>query len=317
MKKTTFAIVGTGIVGERIINQLQKNDCVEIIAVFDENKSRLSEIANTYRLTVASSYDEVLSLKPDWVYIGTPPVSHASLSKRAIAVNLNVLCEKPLAHDAFDGERMAKAAEESGVKTAMHFPLMYSPPVRHLMKMIEAGAIGDILRVELNTYFPHWPRLWQQNPWIGSREQGGFTREVFPHYLQLMYRMFGRVTISEHDTVYPTDKSLAETSVLAFGKTEKQIPVLLNGLTGVGQSEELSFIVYGTKGVLKLHNWAELSMAQKDRPFEILTSFDSVNTLVEECIWATQDDDAFIVPFSEGLEIQRLIDQLLTVRTCK
>ncbi|MFD1929069.1 Gfo/Idh/MocA family protein [Sporosarcina siberiensis] len=314
MKKTTFAIVGTGIVGERIINQLQKNDCVEIIAVFDENKQRLSEIANKYGLTVASSYDEVLSLKPNWVYIGTPPVSHASLSKRAIAENLNVLCEKPLAHDAFDGETMAKAAEESGVITAMHFPLMYSPPVRHFMEMIEKGAIGDIVRVELNTYFPHWPRLWQQNPWIGSREQGGFTREVFPHYLQLMYRMFGRVTLTEHNTVYPNDSALAETSVLAIGKTEKQIPVLLNGLTGVGQLEELSYIVYGTEGVLKLHNWAELSMAQKDRPFEILTSFDSVKTLVEECIVASQDETAFLVPFSEGLEIQRLIDQLLAVQ---
>ena len=312
MKKTTFAIVGTGIVGERIINQLLKNEKISIVALFDENKVRLAEMANTYGLNAASSYDEVLSLQPDWVYVGTPPVSHALLSEKALAVGLNVLCEKPLAHDAKDGAVMAKAAEKSNTRTAMHFPLMYSPPVRHMMKLVEERAIGEIVRVELCTYFPYWPRLWQQNPWIASREQGGFTREVFPHYLQLMYRMFGSISITNHQTIYPEDETLAETSVLAFGKTEKQIPVLLNGISGIGQIEELSYTVYGTEGVLKLRNWSELSIAQKDSPFEILTSFDSVKTLSEECIAAAADEDALIVPFAEGLEVQKTIDLLLS-----
>ena len=85
----------------------------------------------------------------------------------------------------------------------------------------------------------------------------------------------------------------------------------MNGLSGIGQEEELSYTVYGTEGVLKLRNWSELSIAQKDSPFEILTSFDSVKTLVEECIAATHGEEALIVPFSEGLEVQRLIDHLL------
>lgn len=311
MKKTTFALVGTGIVGERIINQLLANEAATIVAIYDENKQRLAEIANTYELPTASSYEEVLSLQPDWVYIGTPPVSHASLSETAMASGLNVLCEKPLAHDAIDGVMMADAAKNSQVQTAMHFPLMYKPAVRHMMNLVEAGSIGEIIRIELCTYFPNWPRLWQQNPWIASREQGGFTREVFPHYLQLMYRMFGPISIVAHETVYPEDESLAETSVLAIGKTERHIPILLNGLTGVGQEEELSYTVYGTKGVLKLRNWSELSIAQKDSPFEILTFFDSVKTLVEECIAAADGEQAFIVPFEEGLEVQKLIDELL------
>ena len=253
-----------------------------------------------------------LAMKPDWIYIGTPPVSHAALSTKAIAKGLNVLCEKPLAHDAVDGAVMASAAENSDIQTAMHFPLMYSPSVRHMMKLIKEGEIGQIVRIELQTYFPHWPRLWQQNPWIASREQGGFTREVFPHYLQLMYRMFGQLAITSHHTVYPEDETLAETSVLAIGKTVDDIPVFLNGVSGIGQQEELSYTVYGDEGVLKLRNWSELSVAQKDSPFEILTSFDSVKTLTDECIAAAKGENALLVSFDEGLEIQKLIDLLLT-----
>ena len=179
------------------------------------------------------------------------------------------------------------------------------------MKLVDEGAIGKIVRVELQAYFPHWPRVWQQNPWIASREQGGFTREIFPHYFQLMYRMFGQLSITSHETVYPEDETLAEIGVLAIGKTANDIPFLVNGISGIGQQEELSYTVYGVEGVLKLRNWSELSIAQKDSPFEILTSFDSVNSLTEECILAVNGEEALLVSFDEGLEVQKLIDHLL------
>jgi predicted dehydrogenase len=199
---------------------------------------------------------------------------------------------------------MASAAADSTIQTAMYFPLMYSPSARHMMKLINEGEIGQIVRIELQTYFPHWPRLWQQNPWIASREQGGFTREVFPHYLQLMYRMFGQLSITSHQTVYPEDETLAETSVLAIGTTVNDIPVFLNGISGIGQQEELSYTVYGDEGVLKLRNWSELSIAQKDSPFEILTSFELVKTLTDECIGAVQGEEALLVSFDEGHKVQ-------------
>lgn len=311
MEKTTFAIVGTGIVGERIIKQILENDAAQIVALYDDNKERLTEIANTYNLQITSSFEALLALKPDWVYIGTPPVSHAELSERALANGLAVLCEKPLAHDVEDGKVMVKAAQNKDLKTAMHFPLMYSPPVREMMKLVENKAIGELVRVELNTYFPHWPRLWQQNPWIASRKQGGFTREVFPHYFQLMNRMFGSISISSHKTIYPDDFSLAETSVLAIGQTENDIPLLINGLSGIGQEEELSYIIYGTEGVLKLRNWSELSIASIDEPFKELNNFAFVKTLIDECIAAANGKDSLLVTFDEGMKVQQIIDQLL------
>jgi predicted dehydrogenase len=188
VRNTTFALIGSGIVGERIINQLRNNESATIVALFDENDKCLNEMENTYGLYAASSIKEVLELKPDWIYIGTP---YVALCTEAFANSLNVLCEKPLAHDAADGLVMASAAADSTIQTAMYFPVMYSPSARHMMKLINEGEIGQIVRIELQTYFPHWPRLWQQKPWIALREKGGFTREVFPHYLQLMYRMFG------------------------------------------------------------------------------------------------------------------------------
>ncbi|MBW9235319.1 Gfo/Idh/MocA family oxidoreductase, partial [Leptospira santarosai] len=73
MNQTTFAIIGTGIVGERIINQLLANSNCKIVSVYDENTQRLHEMQDKYQLPIANSIEELFETKPHWVYIGTPP----------------------------------------------------------------------------------------------------------------------------------------------------------------------------------------------------------------------------------------------------
>ncbi|MEI4771868.1 Gfo/Idh/MocA family oxidoreductase [Psychrobacillus sp. FJAT-51614] len=311
MMKTTFGLIGTGIVGERIINQILAHPNCEIVSVFDENNTRLKEISTKYQLPVAESLDELLLSKPNWVYIGTPPVSHAPLAELIAENGLNILSEKPLAHDAQDGMRMVKVSEEANIKTAMHFPLMYSPVIQLLKKEITTASLGDIVRIELQTYFPHWPRKWQQNPWIASREQGGFIREIFPHYLQLMYYLFGNFTISSHYTTYPENEDLCETGVTAIAKTESGIPIVLNSLSGIGQEERLEFKVLGTKKVMTIRNWSELWVSEKDQEAVQVFPDNQPDSLLDACHSLINGKESLVVSFEEGLRVQKWIDQLL------
>ncbi|WP_391121014.1 Gfo/Idh/MocA family protein [Psychrobacillus sp. L3] len=311
MTKTTFALIGTGVVGERIINQILAHSNCEIVSVFDENKTRLKEISTKYQLPAVETLEELYQSQPNWVYIGTPPVSHAPLAEQIAARGFNILSEKPLAHDTRDGMRMVKAAVEAKVHTAMHFPLMYSPEVHSLKKAITTDSLGDIVRIELHTYFPHWPRKWQQNPWIASREQGGFIREIFPHYLQILYHLFGDLTISSHETTYPENEELCETGVTALAKTESGIPIVLNSLAGIGQEERLEFKVFGTKKVMTIRNWSELWVSEKDEKAVHIIPDCKPESLLDACHFLINGKESLIVSFEEGLKVQNWIDQLL------
>jgi len=305
----SIGIIGAGIVGERIIKQIQQENGVEILAVYDEQQERLKALQETYGVPIAETLEEVLHSTIDWLYIGTPPSSHAEIARLAASAGIHVLSEKPLAHNAEDGESMVKAAMDSRVQTAMHFPLMYSPAVREMAKRIRNGSIGKIVRVELQTFFPDWPRAWQQNPWIASRSQGGFVREVFPHYLQLIHRLFGELSIQSHHITYPEQEDKCETGVIAMAVALQQnIPVLLTGLSGIGQKELLEFKVYGEEGVLTLENWSTLYVSKKHEERKQITELKPVPSLFEEM----KKHSALLVPFEEGLVIQRYIDFLLT-----
>lgn len=311
MAKTTFALIGTGIVGERIINQILAHPNCEIVSIYDENKARLKEVSAKYQLPVAETLEVLFQTKPNWVYIGTPPVSHAPLAEQIAKHGFNILSEKPLAHDGKDGIRMVKAAEAAGVRTAMHFPLMYSPAVHSLKEAISNKSLGEIVRIELHTYFPQWPRKWQQNPWIGSREQGGFIREIFPHYFQIMYHLFGNLSIHSHETTYPENEQLCETGVTALAKTDNGIPIVLNSLSGIGQKECLEFKVFGTKKVMTIRNWSELWVSEMDQE-AVQIAFDrQPENLLDACHRLTNGEESLLVSFEEGLKVQTWIDQLL------
>ena len=311
MNQTTFAIIGTGIVGERIINQLLANPNCTIVSAYDEDTQRLQEMQDKYQLPIANSIEELFETKPHWVYIGTPPNSHASIALQAAEKGCLILSEKPLAHDVESGKLMVESAKQANVLTAMHFPLMYSPAIQTLMNEVADHSLGEILRVELHTYFPHWPRKWQQNPWIGSRAQGGFIREVFPHYLQIMYRLFGNFSFSAHQTDYPEDQNLSETGSFAICKTDSGIPILLNGLSGAGQEERLEFKVFGTEKVMTIKNWSELWESKKDEPEMKIEANFTPTTLWDACHEARLGNEASLVSFEEGLIVQRWIDELL------
>ncbi|MER2039241.1 MAG: Gfo/Idh/MocA family oxidoreductase [Solibacillus sp.] len=310
MTKTTIGIIGTGVVGERIINQALQNENYKIAAIFDENKERLTLLAEKYSVRKVESLQQLLSLKPDWVYIGTPPVSHAPLAEEIAKHGLHILSEKPLAHDATDGETMVKVAADAKIKSAMHFPLMYGAAVHQLKKEL-AEEMGDITRIELHTYFPEWPRKWQQNPWIASREQGGFIREIFPHYLQLTHHLFGEITILAHETTYPENVELCETGVTALAKTVGGIPIVINGLSTIGQEERIDYKIFGTKKVVTLRNWSQVWTSNAyEAEIEIIPE-GAPQTMLEACRNQLLDEEAFVVTFEEGLKVQRWVDELL------
>ncbi|WP_419961577.1 Gfo/Idh/MocA family protein [Psychrobacillus sp. BM2] len=311
MSKTTFGLIGTGAVGERIINQILAHPNCEIVSIFDENKTRLMEVSEKYQLPISETLNDLFFTQPNWVYIGTPPVSHAPLAEQIAKQGLNILSEKPLAHNYDDGVKMVKAAVKANVHTAMHFPLMYSPAIQALKKELSNTSLGKIVRLELHTYFPNWPRKWQQNPWIASREQGGFIREIFPHYLQVMYHLFGDLTISSHETTYPENTKLCETGVTALGKTKTGIPMILNGLTGIGQEERLEFKVFGTKKVMTIKNWSELWVSETEQKAIQLFPTSQPESLLDVCHGLINGQQSLIVPFEEGLKVQGWIDQLL------
>ena len=94
----------------------------------------------------------------DVVDICTPGDTHAEIALAALAAGKHVLCEKPLANDVADAERMVGAAESAaahGVVSMCGFSYRRTPALSLARRMIAAGRLGDIRHVRAQ-YLQDW-----------------------------------------------------------------------------------------------------------------------------------------------------------------
>jgi predicted dehydrogenase len=307
-------VIGLGAIGERVIHKFINHPNTDVVAVCDVNDIRLTSIKERFsHISTYKNHNEMLQNEDiSIVYLAVPPKFHHKIALDVIASNKHILCEKPLANSLQEAQEMAEAVEATNLVNAINFPMMYSNVYQKFKELITSGKIGEINRVEVHMHFTTWPRSWQQNEWIAGREQGGFIREVGPHYIQMIQDVFGDLQNIVSYVDYPEDPTRCEKGFIARMELSNQIPVLFNGLSGIGQKEHISFKVYGDKGTVDLMNWSVLSISEDDQAPSIfpLQREEEID-LVGELVKAMNGKEAKLVSFHEGYKVQQVLESLL------
>ena len=313
VKKMNIGIIGAGVVAERIINASNKHPRANIKGIYDVNLNKLKEVTEKYNLQAVDSYNDLLQDKDiDIIYLAVPPKYHYPIAMEILKTDKHFLCEKPLANSTDEAREMYTVAKNKAIVHGMNFPTIYINAYKKIEELLSEEFIGDLVRVEFQGYFTHWPRLWQQNDWISSREQGGFVREVVTHYIQMIQRLFGDIEDISSFIEYPEDSTISETSIIARG-TVKGVPILINGVTDIGMEEELSFKIFGTKGSIYLKNWRELWISKKGEALEKLDIKEENHLvdLLDNVFKSIDGEEAKLVDFEEGYKTHRVIERLL------
>ncbi|MCD8508529.1 MAG: Gfo/Idh/MocA family oxidoreductase [Bacillus sp. (in: Bacteria)] len=260
-----IGIIGLGAVGERLLKAFVASNYEIKLSVCDTSEDRLREVRNTYSTEIGSTnYKDILKMADiDGVYVAVPPKFHEQIVLEAIEAGKHILCEKPLANSVEEAKRMLDAVVKSDLVHGMHFPLNYQKSIFNLGQLLEEKYVGTVRRINLTMHFPHWPRLWQQNEWVASREQGGFVLEVGVHWIQLIQRFFGKIRAVRSHLHYPDTPHACEIGIVAEMKLEDGTEVLIDGLSNISGEESLEFAVYGMEGTLKVRNWRQLLAGKK------------------------------------------------------
>lgn len=314
MKKIGIGIIGLGAIGKRLIHTFIKHPRTNIVGVYDIDTNRRKEISTKFDLTPVDHYDELIGNDEiDMIYIAVPPKYHYEIVLKVMKAKKHVLCEKPLASSIDEAEKMLNAANESQVVHGMNFPLYYGYAYNQIKKLLAKNTLGHLKRIELTAVFPVWPRTWQQNNWINTKEEGGFVREVFTHFIQLIHSSFGEINNLQSFVEYPENPLESETGIIAIGELENNIKLVFNGLTGVDQIEELKLTIYGENGSIEMLNWRELFMTLNsgDRTLVTPEAVDATYELIDAFYNAIDGKSNKLVTFEDGYHSTKIVEKLL------
>jgi predicted dehydrogenase len=146
-----FGILGAArIAPDALIKAAQNVPDAEVVAVAARDPKRAREFAaaNGVPRVLATYQDLVNDPKLDVIYNPLPNSLHCEWTIAALRAGKHVLCEKPLASNALEAERMAKAADESGKILGEAFHYRYHPLADRIRALMTDGTLGRLIHVE-------------------------------------------------------------------------------------------------------------------------------------------------------------------------
>lgn len=164
----------------------------------------------------ATSWQAVLARKDiDIIDICTPGDSHAEIAIAAAEAGKAILCEKPLANDLSEAERMHAAAQRAGVINMVCHNYRRCPAVTLAKQLIEQGKLGEIHHyrgVYLQDWIvdPNFPRVWRLEK---ARAGSGSLGDILSHTMDLSRYLVGEpVEVSGMLKTFITERPLPDGS---------------------------------------------------------------------------------------------------------
>ncbi len=139
-----------------LVRPAQEVPGVSLLAVAARDPERARSFARKHGIPrVHPNYDALLcDPEIDAVYNPLPNALHCEWTIRALKAGKHVLCEKPMAANAEEAERMAQAAADAGRLLAEAFHYRYHPLAARLREVIQGGSLGRVQQLEVHMCVP-------------------------------------------------------------------------------------------------------------------------------------------------------------------
>jgi predicted dehydrogenase len=199
-RKLRVGVIGTGeFVQACHVPGLQSHPQAEVVALCGSEYHRARSLADRLGIPdVHTDYVELCSREDlDAVTIATANAFHAQQALAALAHNKHVFCEKPLAMDVEEAEKMLEAADAGGKVHQVAFTFRYGYAVRELRRRLQCGDIGEpyYLRIQYDS----WNGLLPDSK-VGWREKrrlagGGMLYDLGAHLFDVARFVLGPIGI--------------------------------------------------------------------------------------------------------------------------
>lgn len=200
-----IGIVGFGFMGRMHYRIWKAIKDVQVVAVCDANpnikeatKQAVGNIQGAdsdidfSRIEVFHDLEQMLDkVKLDAISLTLPTYLHAECSEKALSRGVNVLCEKPMALNVADCDRMLAAAKRSGKVLQIGHCVRFWPEYAKAKEIVESGQYGKVVAATLQRLGS--PPGWSIDNWFtDEKRSGGVALDLHIHdtdYVQYLLGM--------------------------------------------------------------------------------------------------------------------------------
>ncbi len=312
------AIIGLGIMGRRMLENMLRHPQYDVVAMWDPSPASCEAAKALSPETPITETAEAAIAAADLVYLACPPVPRKAYALTAAAQGKAVFLEKPLGVDIPESEALVAALAKSGVPAAVNFTQAAGAAMRGVSASAASGEMGPLHGVDIVVTYGQWPRLWQQAAdWLRFRDEGGMTREVLSHFLFFSERILGPLSLTWARPSYPSDPKLCETHMLARLETAEGTPVTVMASVGGAQPDRQELTVKGSAKSWRVSDFYAEAHSEGG-PFVALERnlgdprTASLKAQLDDLLLLMAGQPNRLATPAEALRVQKLVEAMLT-----
>lgn len=195
IEKLRVGIIGTGLQGRRRAEALRSFEDARLIAVSSDLPAQSKRLAEDMKCESIGNWEELVARQDiDVIIICTPPDCHLPMCSAALKKGRHVLCEKPLARNPEEAEKIAKLAHSKGLKFKCGFNHRHHPAIKQAREWFDQGVIGELIFIRSEYGIGGrvgYEKDWRTNPVLAG---GGQLMDQGMHVIDLSRWFLGDFT---------------------------------------------------------------------------------------------------------------------------
>jgi predicted dehydrogenase len=149
MDKLRAGIIGCGGIAEsKEMPAIKETGLVEMVAFCDIKAERAERAAQNFGTKDAKTYTDYRALLEekdlDIVYVCTPNRFHSEMTVAALNAGKHVMCEKPMAINTAEAQKMVEAAKANDKVLTIAYQNRFRPDALYLKEECQKGVLGEI-----------------------------------------------------------------------------------------------------------------------------------------------------------------------------
>lgn len=344
-EKIGIGFIGTGFARKVQIPAFKMCKNAEIISVASASLANAENTAKDFNIPhFTDNWRETIEHpEVDLVCITTPPTLHVEQTLYALEHNKHILCEKPMAMNAAEAEKMIEAAKGKNVLALIDHELRFQSGRQKAFQMLRDGEIGKIRHVKYvfrNAQRGDVNIPW--NWWSDAAQGGGTLGAIGSHAIDTMQWFLGtdissvfcqlqthvkqrkaaNGTIKEVTTDDETnlvlrfaDNELTEDATANVSLSMVEFPDYQHSIEFVGTEGSLKVLYLGEVFLTKKgeKTWTQIE-TKEDRSIEGIfnsgfpAGFVAFAPKIVEAILQGKTEIEQAATFEDGLRVQRILD---------
>lgn len=252
MKKLGWGLIGCGdIARKRIAPALRDLDSGDLVAI----SRAQAELARSFAEEFGArkwfdTWQELLSdSEVEAVYIATPVHLHAEQTIAAAEAGKQVLCEKPMALNTSECDRMIAACRANKVTLGVAYYRHFYPVVERTKEIIQSGEIGEPVLAQINAFEYFNPETDHPRHWFmeKNRSGGGPMFDFGCHRIEVLANIFGPITKVKAITSNVLFDRDVEDTAMALFQFERGTSGVLS-VTHAAREAQDTLEIFGSRG---------------------------------------------------------------------